>query len=51
MKYMIVINIIRLVNPKWIQFAGSVPRMRELRDAHRTLVGKPENFDVDAGIF
>jgi hypothetical protein len=35
-------NIIRLIKPKRMRWAGHVTRMGETRNAYRLLVGKPE---------
>jgi hypothetical protein len=35
-------NIIRMIKPKRMRWAGHVARMGETRNAYRVLVGKPE---------
>ena len=35
-------NIIRVIKPRIVRWAGHVARMEQRRDAYRALVGKPE---------
>jgi hypothetical protein len=38
-------NIIRMIKPRRMRWAGHVARMGEKRNAYRILVGKPEGRD------